>query len=137
MELHSPRYAVPHLAKFIHSRNGQPVRFYQAVVNQPADVFDGFQVIRVLGIDGNCAVFQHNIVLVGRNAVCAEDRIKGPGVRVGGQAKGILFSISIRVVVGERVIHVVQLVQIGGHFHPQVFQPVDADIQVIGISQLA
>ena len=51
----------------------------------------------------------------------------------GGNAVRIVHAIAVRIVIGERVQHVVQFIEVGGHFQAEIFQPILADHPCVGL----
>ena len=116
-----------------HGGHGSKVGVHHAILVQLAQVFNGLKVGGRLHVGGDGAIL-HEVVLFKADAKSAEQVVPLHVLRHGhDDAHGVLLAVAIGIVVGESVEHVVEAVQIGGHFKAQVFQPVHTHIQVRGI----
>ena len=120
-----------------HGGHGGELGIHHAVLIQLAQVVDRVEVPGVLHVGGDGAVLEQGVRAIG-DAVRAEDGL--PLGRLGHgqhQTDGVVLAVAVRILIGEGVQHVVELVQVGGNLHAQLLQPVRADGVVIDITTLS
>ena len=85
---------------------------------------------------GHGAVLEQDLAVpvAHADAERGEDVLEAGGVgHARRQADGVLHAVAVRIVVGERVEHVIEAVEVGRHLHAHVRQPVLADGEVLEV----